>query len=388
MNLEGLQETLAEYLEKGQDPLGVIMGQEEAKKGKPVLGICNGAQILIESGIVPLDGKRVMALAPNENPIGGFRSTWVYLKMYANRGRSAFTQLYEDGEVIPIPISHAEGRYTSCDKEMMKRLVRENQVVFRYATPKGDYAKDFPDNPNGSEFGIAALSNQEGNVMAMMPHPECAIFNRQLPWTKKQPLSAMDSHAPAFKLFQSMKKYMEDSSGSKGIVIRKNEENVRFIEEHDDEGGYSNLDTIELFVRLVIPDTTAITTKFALADAGYAIEDVKRWDYYTIYVKKGTDIKALKERLRRCDVLVNANKHRAEFDLATFKYRKVIIKKRGEAGGLLTVLKKRLGFREVEAMETGTCWSLIGKEGKGLPEKEIAESILMNEHYQYAIYRE
>lgn len=127
--------------------------KEFAGQGKPVLGVCNGFQILTEAGLLP------GALIRNKNL--KFMCRTVQLKVENNN--SLFTNQYGAGEVINIPIAHGEGNYY-CDEETLEELKANNQIAFTY---EGE-------NPNGSLADIAGIINKEGNVLGMMPHPERA----------------------------------------------------------------------------------------------------------------------------------------------------------------------------------------------------------------------
>ena len=205
---------------------GVIMAKDpvfdvikkEAENGKPVLGICNGAQALVECGMIPgLKNKVEMALAPNKNPfVSGYYCTWVNVKSVEAKNRCVFTQFTEKDEVIPIPIAHGEGRFISKDKDLIQTLIKNKQIIFRYSTKEGKIDENFPTNPNGAIYNIAAICNKKGNVMAIMPHPERASFIRQLPDTTELKnkfvgnITAMQDPAPAMNVFVSMKKYVEE----------------------------------------------------------------------------------------------------------------------------------------------------------------------------------
>jgi len=134
---------------------------EFAEKGGLVMGICNGFQILLESGLLP------GAMLPNKTL--SFICEFVYLRVENND--IPFTKLYEKGEVIRIPIAHAEGNYT-CDEETLKDLEENGQVVLRYCSESGEVNEEF--NPNGSLNNIAGICNKRGNVFGLMPHPERA----------------------------------------------------------------------------------------------------------------------------------------------------------------------------------------------------------------------
>lgn len=190
-----------------KDPIMKVI-KKQATEGKLVLGICNGCQVLIETGMVPgLEDKIQMALAPNLNPfVSGYYCTWVNTK---TTGSSAFTSLIKKNTVIPIPIAHGEGRFVTKDKKLLNRLIKNNQIIFRYCDEKGKVIDKFPINPNGSIYSIAGISNKQGNVLAMMPHPERANWVRQLPNKKNLSFNETEKQAPARKIFESMKNYIE-----------------------------------------------------------------------------------------------------------------------------------------------------------------------------------
>lgn len=168
-----------------KEPIVQRLFAEVTEKGKPCLGICNGAQVLVEAGLIPgLEPGRVeMALAPNrhdpERRMAGFCCRWVFLRH--NAGPCALTCLMPDGHVWPVPIAHGEGRFTTRTPGLLEKLWENRQVVFQYCDAEGR-TEDRPDvNPNGALANIAGLCNPEGTVLAMMPHPERASFLRQVP---------------------------------------------------------------------------------------------------------------------------------------------------------------------------------------------------------------
>jgi len=101
------------------------------------------------------------------------------------------------------------------DKELLDKMIKNRQIIFRYSTKDGKIEDNFPTNPNGAIYNIAAICNKKGNVMAIMPHPERASFMRQLPDIELKNNfignpRAMESPAPAMNIFVSMKKYIEE----------------------------------------------------------------------------------------------------------------------------------------------------------------------------------
>jgi len=132
-----------------------------AKDGYPILGICNGFQILVEAGLLPGSLLRNSSLK--------FVCKWVSLSVMSNK--SVFTKKLREGDVLKMPIAHNEGRYF-IEESDLKECYRKRQVVLKYTDDKGRVSE--LSNPNGSIDSIAGICNDEGNVLGLMPHPERA----------------------------------------------------------------------------------------------------------------------------------------------------------------------------------------------------------------------
>lgn len=132
-----------------------VMGavKKAAEAGKPIMGVCNGFQILVEAGLLPGALRRNKDLKFICQPVN----------LVVGNAGTMFTSGYEAGEVISIPVAHGEGNYY-CDEETLQKLEEGNQIVFRYQ-----------DDLNGSLSNIAGIVNEQGNVLGMMPHPERAV---------------------------------------------------------------------------------------------------------------------------------------------------------------------------------------------------------------------
>lgn len=156
------------------------------EEGKPVLGVCNGFQILVELGLLPaLDG--VMSPVPTAalytNDSARFECRPTVLRN-DNRGKCVFTSDIPKGEILTIPSAHAEGKLMSMDQDFVDKLFDNDQIVFRYVDENGEPA-EYPWNPNGSPSDLAGICNPAGNVMGMMPHPERVMTRFTHPdWTR------------------------------------------------------------------------------------------------------------------------------------------------------------------------------------------------------------
>ena len=131
----------------------------KARSGVAVLGVCNGFQMLAETGLLP------GALMRNSGL--GFVCKQVHLRV--DNTSSLFTGAYAPGQVIGCPVAHHDGNYFA-DEETLDRLEDEDRVAFRYCDERGDLSR--PANPNGSQRNIAGILNAQGNILGMMPHPE------------------------------------------------------------------------------------------------------------------------------------------------------------------------------------------------------------------------
>lgn len=143
-----------------------------AEAGKPVLGVCNGFQILVEAGLLP------GALHRNN----GLKFICRDVQLKVENNESMFTTGYEKNEIITVPIAHGEGNYY-CDEATLAELKENNQIIFTYAG----------ENPNGSLENIAGITNKQGNVLGMMPHPERVV-------------EALLGNTDGLKIFQSIVK--------------------------------------------------------------------------------------------------------------------------------------------------------------------------------------
>ena len=179
---------------------------------RPILGICNGFQVLVEAGLLPafegISEYPEATLATNI-PIG-YRCKWVYLK-HENLGNCIFTQKIPKGKVMKMPVAHGEGRFQfpkENEKRFLEKLHYNDQLVFKYCNKNGFPANgEFPVNPNGAFQDIAGICNPAGTILGLMPHPERAFFGWQLPeWEKKE---SVPPYGDGKLIFESMIDYLK-----------------------------------------------------------------------------------------------------------------------------------------------------------------------------------
>jgi phosphoribosylformylglycinamidine synthase subunit PurQ / glutaminase len=353
--------------------------KNESLKGKPLIGICNGAQILVEKGLIPgIEIEQLeMALAWNERIrkgkiLGvGFYNDWIYIKSNENKGRSAFNN-FDSKTVMYIPVAHGEGRFTTGDKELLKNLIKNQQTLFRYCDKKGEISEEFPVNPNGALYNLAGVCNPNGNVLALMPHPERTLNGRPI--------------------FDSMEQYIK--GGFKVPVIKPKKITSKIADRI--ENNKNNSDII-ITVELIITDNEERTIENTVNKMGFKETKLKRKIHYSFKVKKGVNLKTIAEKLIQTGEIVNLNKEIPEVTIGnkTYSYNKESgleekINEKREGRLFLAVdqdnfsgksiysrLQHHIKNNEITAVTRGVMWILISKKTE-TAEKIIATHILHN----------
>lgn len=406
------------------DPVMKIL-KAEAEKGKPVLGICNGAQILVEAGLIPgVDGnKLVMALARNKrmrahgasakpqrgsgsaspskaelkNQDGevlgtGYYNAWVHIKCTAPKQSCMFTWNIPEGEILHAPIAHGEGRFTTDIAELFPALQSKGQIALRYCDTHGIITHDFPINPNGATFNTAAICNPAGNVMAVMPHLERDLVS-------------------SAKLFASMRDALIARKAG-GLKKRVHHLHGKPVNMWPLKPFQPKEKSFKLFIALVITDNEADTFEMTVKNLGWPKISLKRKTLVELEYSGKPDFLALGRKLIQSGVLLNTNKEwatletpkqRVVFDAKKEKFiplekkvlepvtLRLLVREKPDFVGMakLATIQKRLKFNEITGVHMGTLWEIhIPTKSKNVAEQElkklISTNLFFNPHRQEA----
>ncbi len=315
----------------------------ESKKGKPVLGICNGAQILVESGLVPgLENHRVgIALTDNKrvksgHVLGvGYYNTWANLQMSAPSDRCAFTRRLKSGDFINIPLAHGEGRFI-IPNELLEKMISNNQTVFRYCDDEGNIVDEFPTNPNGSVHNLAAACNAQGNVMAMMPHPE------------------RTENGDA--IFSSIKDFIENGNPVTNHTLS-------FNRPHYEVKNYkSSVYSTEWIIDMIITDNEASSVHNALDHLGFDVS-ISRQTHWEI--STNGDPESILQKIDKTGELYNSNKEFIGKIVSEENTASLLVQQKEDIIGRakLEALTERFEIVGITKLKRGILWTITVRSG-------------------------
>lgn len=148
------------------------------RKNTAIIGVCNGFQVLVRTGLVPFGNLGSMDATLVNNDSGHFECRWIKVKVESN-SKSRFLEGMEN-EILWYPVAHGEGKFYAEDK-VIKKIEDDNLVAFRYVDEKRNPTQKYPENPNGSINAIVGITDESGRILGLMPHPECFVRIEQHP---------------------------------------------------------------------------------------------------------------------------------------------------------------------------------------------------------------
>ena len=334
--------------------------KKEAENGKPVFGICNGAQILVESGLIPgiKNNQPSIALTDNKriqdgHVVGtGYYNTWANLKVSVPSESTAFTRHLEHEEIIYVPFAHAEGRFI-IPEELLNELIKNNQTVFRYCNDDGETLSQFPTNPNGSDYNLAAVSNPAGNILAMMPHPERTNLGD--------------------KLFSSMREFIKQKISIKNDSLSYSPPNKN-IKKYTPEEHVS-----EWVVDMVITDNEADTVQNALKRIGIDVT-IQRQQHWEISTSDNSS--ATLKKIEDTGELFNSNKEYISSIRTSENTACLLVRQKEDmfCQSKFESIRERFGINELIQLKRGIVWNIKIKNTNFQPvlDKIIDTNILFN----------
>lgn len=354
---------------------------KEAFKGKPVLGICNGAQVLVETGLVPgvRYGQVEMALTYNQRIkkgkiLGtGFYNDWIFMRSDMKPNRSPFNR-FQTKTILHIPLAHGEGRFTM-EKKELKKLIEGNQTLFRYCNAKGEFINEFPINPNGAIYNLAGVCNKEGNVLSLMPHPERTI--------QGQPI------------FDSLADYLINTTKKLTPVTKE----PKPIKIHEAPQTPAKKPDIIITVKLIITDNEERTMESAARRMGLKNIRLAKRAYYGFHVNTKQNLLSIAAKIIRSGELLNLNKEIPTIRIHNKKYgydktsglhekkgktfedpRFYVIDRDNYAGkSLQSKLEPYFSKHELSKVEKATLWTIKSKKKKDVSTL-IDSHLLHNPH--------
>lgn len=187
--------------------LGEEMRKFIERKDTAILGVCNGFQVLVRTGLLPFRKIGEMDVTLTNNDSGHFECRWIKVKVN-EKNNSKFLEGM-DYEIMWMPVAHGEGKFFT-DEKTLKEVEEKNLVAFRYIDEKGNPTRNYPDNPNGSLNAIVGITDETGRILGMMPHPECFVRKEQHPnWRRPNFAKASLGKGQGLPLFENIVKFVK-----------------------------------------------------------------------------------------------------------------------------------------------------------------------------------
>jgi len=174
------------------------------RKNTLIIGICNGFQVLVRTGLLPFGKLGKMSVTLTNNDSGHFECRWINLKIQQNNNCVFLKNL--EGENVNYQVAHGEGKFLT-DQQTLEKIEKQNLVAFRYVDSNGNPTQKYPDNPNGALNAIAGICDPTGRILGLMPHPERFVRIEQHPNWRRTP----NLKPQGLPIFENMIKYVKQA---------------------------------------------------------------------------------------------------------------------------------------------------------------------------------
>jgi len=339
---------------------------EQSQLGKPILGICNGAQILVESGLVPGLSKRQigMALTVNQRMQGGhvvgtgYYNVWCHIKPLQVQPNSVFGQHFT--QPINLPIAHAEGRFILTD-ELFQALQDNGATLWQYCAVDGKVDHNFPVNPNGSYCNLAAVSNLAGNVLALMPHPERTPNGDVIFASMRDFITAQ----------HTLSTQPLDITFSDPVIERYRP----IVNGHN------------LAVKMVIRDNEAVSVQKALRQMGLYV-DVHRYAHWEVISQRETDL--LMSQLAQSYELYNPSKEYVVDTVDQLNSVAYLVRDHDDMIGQrkCDILQRQCGLNHIDYVHHGVIWQVVARNGDiAMIDKVLRERYILFNPFAHRVYQ-
>ena len=283
-------------------------------------------------GVALTDNKRIK----KNHVIGvGYYNTWANLTVSVPPDRCAFTRKLKPEESINIPLAHGEGRFI-VPSELLEKMIKNKQTVYRYCDEGGNIIDEFPTNPNGSTYNLAAVCNPAGNVMAMMPHPE-RTSNGDV-------------------VFSSMKDFIDNNNPISSYTLKHDFPN-------DKINNYTSADKSQQWIiDMIITDNDAVSVNNALVSLGHDVT-LTRQTHWEIESSNNSD--SVMNKIEDTGELYNSNKEFVSKVIKKEKTKSFLIRQKDDILGRskLQSLKEKFEIEEISNIKRGVIWNLTINSG-------------------------
>ena len=265
----------------------------------------------------------------------GYYNTWANLQSSIPSEKCAFTRHLKTNEWINIPLAHGEGRFI-IPEELLEQMIGNNQTVYRYCNDSGNIIDEFPTNPNGSMYNLAAVCNPAGNVMAIMPHPE-RTSNGDV-------------------IFSSMKEFIERGNPTIATTLS-------FERPHYEVTQYNpNGSSAEWIIDTIIADNEASSVQNALGRLGHDVS-IKRQTHWEMTIR-GEKVQVL-QKINDTGELYNSNKELISTIQKGKNTASFLVRQKEDMIGRLKFesLTRRFEINEISQLKRGVIWNVIVNSG-------------------------